>query len=92
MYVKTVRSSGVAARATTVSAICISGWRPPHVPTRTRRRAPSWMSSSKAMAALGHPMPVDCTESGRPSKVPVKPSIPRSSLTQRASARNVSAM
>ena len=27
-------------------------------------------------AALGHPMPVDCTLIGRPSNVPVKPSMP----------------
>ena len=55
--------------------------------------APSWTSSSTTIAALGQPMPVVCTESGRPSKVPVKPSMPRSSLTQRApGSKNVSAM
>ena len=38
-------------------------------------------------------MPVDCTLIGRPSNVPVKPSIPRSSLTRRApGSKNVSAM
>jgi hypothetical protein len=39
------------------------------------------------MDALGHPMPVDCTLTGRPAKVPVNPSIPRSSFTSRASVR-----
>ena len=77
----------------TVSAMCIEGCRPPQVPTRISRVAPSWMSSSKTIAALGQPMPVVCTDSGRPSNVPVKPSIPRSSLTQRApGSKNVSAM
>ena len=38
-------------------------------------------------------MPVDCTLIGAPSNVPVKPSIPRSSLTTRApGSKNVSAM
>ena len=37
-------------------------------------------------------MPVDCTEIGLPSNVPVKPSIPRSPLTWRALSKNVSAM
>ena len=41
----------------------------------------------------GRPMSVQTTDSGRPSKVPVKPSMPRSSLTQRApGSKNVSAM
>ncbi len=51
--------------------MCIVGCNPPQVPTRTSRVAPSWMSSSTTIAALGQPMPVVCTESGRPSKVPV---------------------
>ena len=29
---------------------------------------PSWISSSITIAALGQPMPVDCTDTGRPSK------------------------
>ena len=41
----------------------------------------------------GQPIPVDCTLIGAPSNVPVKPSIPRSSLTRRApGSKNVSAM
>ena len=56
---------------------------PPHVPTLTSRRAPSWISSSNTMPADGQPMPVDCTEIGRPSNVPVNPSMPRSSLISR---------
>ena len=88
-----MRSSGVADTATTVSAICIAGWSPPQVPTRISRRAPSWISSSNTIAALGQPMPVDCTLIGRPSNVPVKPSMPRSSLTRPgAGSKNVSAM
>jgi hypothetical protein len=31
---------------------------PPHVPTRISRFAPSWISSSITIAALGHPIPV----------------------------------
>ena len=66
---------------------------PPHVPTRISRVAPSITSSSKTMPAEAHPMPVDCTLIGLPSNVPVKPSIPRSSLTRRApGSKNVSAM
>ena len=65
---------------------------PPHVPTRTMRFAPSWISSSVTMAALGQPMPEDCTEIGLPSNVPVKPSMPRSPLTWRGLSKNVSAM
>ncbi len=66
------------------------GWSPPTCrPGRgVGRRAVT--SSSKSMAALGHPMPVDCTLIGLPPKVPVKPSIPRSSLTQRAPGRRTS--
>ena len=38
-------------------------------------------------------MPVDCTVIGRPSNVPVKPSMPRSSLICRyPGSKNVSAM
>ena len=37
-------------------------------------------------------MPVDCTEIGLPSKVPVKPSMPRSPFTCLAPSKNVSAM
>ena len=39
--------------------------RPPQVPTRTMRLTPSWTSSSMTIAALGQPMPEDCTEIGR---------------------------
>ena len=35
---------------------------------RTRRRAPSAISSSTTIAALGPPMPVDWIVSGRPSR------------------------
>jgi hypothetical protein len=56
------------------------------------RLTPSWDSSSATIAALGQPMPVDWTEIGCPSKVPVKPSIPRSWLTWRGLSKNVSAM
>ena len=62
------------------------------MPTRRMRLTPSCESSSATIAALGHPMPVDCTEIGWPSKVPVKPSIPRSELTWRGWSKNVSAM
>ena len=47
------------------------GCRAPHVPTRMMRVTPSWVSSSYTMAALGQPMPLACTEIGRPSNVPV---------------------
>ena len=53
---------------TTTSPIASSGCSPPHVPTRIRPRAPSWISSSITIAALGQPMPVDCTDTGRPWK------------------------
>ena len=44
----------------------------PHVPTRTSRRAPSSISSSTTIAALGPPMPVLWIVSGAPSAaVPV---------------------
>ena len=49
---------------------------PPHVPTRTSRVAPSCTSSSNTMPADGQPIPVDCTLIGRPSNVPVNPSMP----------------
>ena len=39
----------------------------PHVPTRTSRRAPSPISSSATIAALGPPMPVLWIVSGAPS-------------------------
>ncbi len=62
------------------------------MPTRTMRLTPSCESSSATIAALGQPIPVDCTEIGLPSNVPVKPSIPRSWLTWRESSKNVSEM
>ena len=65
---------------------------PPQVPTRTMRLTPSWISSSITIAALGQPMPEDCTEIGLPSNVPVKPSMPRSPLTWRGLSKKVSAM
>ena len=37
-------------------------------------------------------MPEACTEIGRPSYVPLKPSMPRSPLTPRTSSKKVSAM
>jgi hypothetical protein len=44
----------------------------PHVPIRTSRRAPSPISSSITIAALGPPIPVDWIVSGSPSRaVPV---------------------
>ena len=49
----------------------MSGWRPPQVPTRMIFLTPSWTSSSITIAADGQPMPLDCTETGLPSKVPV---------------------
>ena len=79
--------------AMTVSPIDMFGWRPPHVPTRISRSAPSMHSSSNTMPALGHPIPVDCTLIGRPSNVPVKPSMPRSAFTcRKPGSKNVSAM
>ena len=52
------------------SPIVRSAWRPPHVPTRMIFLTPSWTSSSITIAADGQPMPLDCTETGLPSKVP----------------------
>ena len=44
----------------------------PQVPMRTSVLAPSAISSSQTIAALGPPMPVACTVSGSPSAaVPV---------------------
>ena len=63
------------------------------MPTRTRRFAPSMISSSNTIPHDGQPIPVVCTLIGAPSNVPVKPSIPRSSLTRRKpGSKNVSAM
>ena len=45
--------------------------KPPHVPTRISRVAPSMISSSNTMPDDGQPMPVDCTLIGAPSNVPV---------------------
>ena len=70
----------------------MSACRPPQVPTRTMRLTPSWISSSTTIAALGQPMPEDCTEMGVPSNVPVNPSMPRSPLTWRGLSKNVSAI
>ena len=50
----------------------------PQVPTRISFLQPSITSSSITIAAEGQPMPVACTETGFPSQVPRKPSIPRS--------------
>ena len=47
------------------------GCSPPQVPTRMMRFTPSWTSSSITIAADGQPMPLDWTEIGLPSKVPV---------------------
>ena len=70
----------------------MSGCRPPHVPTRMIFLTPSWTSSSITIAAEGHPIPLACTETGLPSNVPVKPSIPRSEFRCTTSERKVSAM
>ena len=48
----------------------MSGWSPPQVPTRMIFLTPSWTSSSIAIAAEGHPMPLDWTETGLPLNVP----------------------
>ena len=53
------------------SPIVRSGWSPPQVPTRMIFLTPSWTSSSITIAADGQPMPLDWTETGLPSKVPV---------------------
>ncbi len=55
----------------TVSPIAMPSPSPPHVPTRTSRVAPSMISSSNTIPALGQPIPVDWTLIGLPSKVPV---------------------
>ena len=87
-----VASAGIAESAMIRSPSAMSGCRPPQVPTRMRRFAPSWTSSSTTMAADGQPMPVACTETGTPRKLPVKPSMPRSPFTWRAVSKKVSAM
>ncbi len=74
------------------SPIVRSGWRPPQVPTRMIFLTPSWTSSSITIAADGHPIPLDWTETGLPWKVPVYPSIPRSLFRWTTSSMNVSAM
>ena len=48
----------------------MSGWRPPHVPTRMIFLTPSWTSSSITIAAEGQPIPLDWTETGLPLNVP----------------------
>jgi hypothetical protein len=55
---ETVPSWGVAAVATIRSPSCRSRSYPPQVPTLSRFFAPSCMSSSVTMDALGHPIPV----------------------------------
>ena len=62
------------------------------MPTRMIFLTPSCTSSSITIAADGHPIPLDCTETGLPLNVPVKPSIPRSPFRWTTSSRNVSAM
>ena len=49
----------------------MSGWRPPHVPTRRIFFTPSWTSSSITIPAEGQPIPLDCTETRFPWKLPV---------------------
>ena len=68
-------SAQLAESPITVSASAATPAKPPHVPTRIRRVAPSITSSSNTMPADGQPMPVDCTLIGAPSNVPVNPSI-----------------
>ena len=41
------------------------------MPTRISFFTPSCTSSSITIAAEGQPMPLDCTDTGLPSKVPV---------------------
>ena len=53
------------------SPIDRSGWSPPQVPTRISFLTPSWASSSITIAADGHPIPLDWTETGLPLNVPV---------------------
>ena len=66
-----VASLGTAEIARMRSPSSMSVWRPPHVPTRTIRLTPSWISSSTTIAADGAPMPVVCTLIGTPPYVPV---------------------
>ena len=66
-----VSSSAVALMAMTVSPIFMPAFRPPAVPTRMSRLAPSITSSSNTMPDDGQPMPVVCTLIGLPSNVPV---------------------
>src|SRR5918997_1529651 len=89
---ETVPSWAVAAVATIRSPSRRSRSYPPQVPTLRRFLAPSCMSSSVTMDALGHPIPVACTETGLPLYVPVNPSIPLSPVTCRASSKKFSAM
>ena len=49
----------------------MSSWMAPQDPTRMKVSTPTRASSSTAMAAEGLPMPVDVTEIGTPSTVPV---------------------
>ena len=60
---------------------------PPEVPTRMNVSAPALTSSSTAIAALGHPIPVDVTETGTPSSDPVHVSYSRFFATSRAPSK-----
>ena len=68
---RAVASAGTAVIATIRSPSVMSGWSPPQVPTRRIRLTPSMTSSSITIAADGQPIPLDCTDTGLPSKVPV---------------------
>lgn len=53
----------------------------PQLPTRTKFFTPKkWMSSYVYSEIEGMPMPVPMTDTGVPRYVPVKPSMPRTSL------------
>jgi hypothetical protein len=66
----------------------VSGWIPPHDPTRMRVSAPTRANSSTAMAAEGEPIPVDVTDIGVPSSVPVAVRYSRWSATTVASSHS----
>ena len=57
------------------------------MPTRSSFLQPSMTSSSITIAADGQPIPVACTDTGLPSQVPRKPSIPRSEFVWTTSSK-----
>ena len=62
------RRPGSPPRAATRSPSSSSSASAPQVPIRISGRAPRPISSSTTIAALGPPIPVDCTVSGAPSR------------------------